>query len=85
LAKELVAGARQSLPKESPQLAGTLARVGMARLQRRAFSDAELLLRECLAIREKHESELWTTFNTQSLLGGALLGQKKCLVTRICG
>jgi eukaryotic-like serine/threonine-protein kinase len=46
-------------------------------LQSKAFADAEPLLRECLAIREKAEPDAWTTFNTRSLLGGALLGQKK--------
>ena len=46
-------------------------------LQAKAFTEAEPLLRECLAIREKTQPDLWTTFNTQSLLGGALLGQKK--------
>jgi hypothetical protein len=39
--------------------------------------DAEPLLRECLAVREKRQAESWTTFNTGSLLGGARLGQKK--------
>ena len=29
------------------------------------------------AIREKTQPDAWTTFNTQSMLGGALLGQKK--------
>lgn len=35
---------------------------------------AEELLRESLAIREKQEPDVWTTFNTMSMLGGALLG-----------
>src|SRR6185436_905371 len=35
------------------------------------------LLREALAIREKLQPDLWTTFNTRSMVGGALLGQKK--------
>ena len=35
------------------------------------------ILRESLAVREKQESNVWTTFNAKSLLGGALLGQKK--------
>ena len=39
-------------------------------------ADAEPLLRECLLIREKTEADAWTTFNTKSLLGGSLLGQK---------
>jgi hypothetical protein len=34
-------------------------------------------LRECLTIHEKQEPAAWTTCNTQSLLDGALLGQKK--------
>ena len=37
----------------------------------------ESVSRECLAIREKQEPDDWRTFNTRSLLGGALLGQKK--------
>ena len=39
-------------------------------------ADAEPLLRECLVIREKTAADAWTTFNTKSLLGGSLLGQK---------
>lgn len=41
------------------------------------FTEAEPLLRECLTNREKTQPDAWTTFNTQSMLGGALLGQKK--------
>jgi hypothetical protein len=77
LAKELLAEARKALRRESAQLAGTLAQHGLMLLQAKAFSGAEPLLRECLAIREKQQPQTWTTFNTQSLLGGALLGQKK--------
>src|SRR5204862_1703747 len=68
---------RKALPKDSPQLAGTLAQVGSVLLQLKAYTDAEPLLRDCLAIREKNEADVWTTFNTKSMLGGALLGQKK--------
>jgi serine/threonine protein kinase len=35
------------------------------------------LLGRCLVLREKKQPDDWRTFNTQSLLGGALLGQKK--------
>ena len=35
------------------------------------------MLRECLAIRVKKQPDAWSTFNTQSKLGGVLLGQKK--------
>jgi hypothetical protein len=35
------------------------------------------LLRHCLTQRQQATPNAWQTFNTQSLLGGALLGQKK--------
>jgi tetratricopeptide (TPR) repeat protein len=38
---------------------------------------AEPLLRESLAIREEKRPDAWTTFDTKSKLGAALLGQKK--------
>jgi serine/threonine protein kinase/tetratricopeptide (TPR) repeat protein len=77
LVKELLADARKSLPQDSPQLAQMLAQNGLTLLQSRAFAEAESPLRECLAIRAKAEPEGWRTFNTQAMLGGALLGQKK--------
>jgi tetratricopeptide (TPR) repeat protein len=69
--------ARKQLPRDSPQLAGQLANLGLALLQLQAFAEAEPILRECLAIREKQQPDDWRTCNTQSLLGGALLGQKR--------
>ena len=41
------------------------------------MAGAEPLLRDCLKVRENKQFDAWTTFNTQSLLGGSLLGQKK--------
>jgi eukaryotic-like serine/threonine-protein kinase len=38
---------------------------------------AEPLLRACLPVLEQQQPDAWTTFSTQSLLGAALLGQKK--------
>jgi hypothetical protein len=69
--------ARKVLPKDSPQLAGLLAQIGLGLLEQKQWVEAEALLRECLAIREKKQPDDWTTFNTQSMLGDALLGQKK--------
>jgi serine/threonine protein kinase/tetratricopeptide (TPR) repeat protein len=77
LLDEVVADLRKLLPKASPQLAGKLAHLGMSLLEIKAYTEAEPLLRECLAIREKTQPDAWTTFNTQSMLGRALLGQKK--------
>lgn len=76
LITEQEAEARRTLSIDSPQLAGALAVNGLALLQVKAFTDAEPLLRECLAIRTKAEPDAWTTFNTRSMLGGDLLGQK---------
>jgi tetratricopeptide (TPR) repeat protein len=72
-----LADARKTAPKGSQQLAGALAQSALDLLQVKAYADAEPLLRECLAIREKTQPDLWNTSNTKSMLGGALLGQKR--------
>jgi serine/threonine protein kinase len=77
LAKGLLADARTQLPKESPQLAEQLAPIAFSLLQLKAYTEAELLLRECLSIREKTQPDEWATFNIKSGLGGALSGQKR--------
>jgi tetratricopeptide (TPR) repeat protein len=77
LVKEMLAKTRKVLPEDRLQFAAHLARLGLSLLQAKAFTEAELLLRECLAIREKAQPDFWSTFDTQSMLGGALLGQKK--------
>jgi tetratricopeptide (TPR) repeat protein/tRNA A-37 threonylcarbamoyl transferase component Bud32 len=77
LALETLAGARKTEPKDSPRLAGALAQTSLALLQIKAYAEAEPILRECLAIREKAQPDLWNTFTAKSMLGGALLGQKK--------
>ena len=69
--------ARKAIPKDSPQLAGLLAQIGLGLLEQKKWTEAEPLLRECLAIREKAQPDIWSTFNTRSMLGGSLLGQKK--------
>ncbi len=77
LVPERLAEARKDLPKDSPQLANVLGQSGVFLLQVKAYADAEPILRECLAIREKTEPDLSSTFAARSMLGGALLGQKK--------
>jgi serine/threonine protein kinase/tetratricopeptide (TPR) repeat protein len=77
LLRERLPEARKELPKASPQLAAMLAQLGLSLLKQNGPTEAEPLLRESLAIREQKEPEDWRTFNTKSLLGGALLGQKK--------
>jgi tetratricopeptide (TPR) repeat protein len=72
-----VAAARKSLPRDSPELASVFAQASLALLELKKWAEAESLLRECLAIREKATPDAWNTFNTMSTLGGALLAQKK--------
>jgi tetratricopeptide (TPR) repeat protein len=77
LAREMLAEGRAAMPAGSPELAGLLAQTGSALLGVKVWVEAEPLLRESLAIREKAEPGGWRTFNTKSMLGAALLGQKK--------
>ena len=59
LLPELLAGVRRTFPPGSPQLARQLASLGRSLLDAKAFNDAEPLLHECLAIREKTQPEDW--------------------------
>lgn len=68
---------RRILPKDSPKLASELVTFSQTLLGLKSWDEAEKVLRECLAIREKANPDAWNTFNTQSMLGAALLGQKK--------
>ena len=62
---------------DSPAYAGELAALGLNLLLQKKWTTADSDIRECLAIRQKSQPDVWTTFNTQSMLGAALLGQKK--------
>jgi len=75
--KEFVAGQRKRSKPDDPQFAGLLAQVALDLSKCRQHAAVEEILRECLAIREKTQPDVWTTFHTKSLLGGSLLGQKK--------
>ena len=69
---------RQTITKsDEPARAGDLAIVSLHLLRGSQFESAEPLLRECLEIRERAQPDAWTTFNTQSMLGGILLSQEK--------
>lgn len=77
LAKERLESVRVVSAKESPELTAALAQTGLTLLQTQAWSEAEAVLRECLALREKQAPDDWRTFSTRSMLGGALLGQAR--------
>jgi hypothetical protein len=62
---------------KSPAHAAALAVQGSMLLLQKKPYEAELKLRECLTMRQKIQPDDWTTFDTKSLLGEALLEQKK--------
>jgi tetratricopeptide (TPR) repeat protein len=68
---------RLRLPKESPRLATALVQFSLTLLQLKAYTDAEPIIRECLAIRERTQPNEWPAFNARTLLGQALLGQRR--------
>ena len=75
--REFIAGQGQRANPDDPRFALGLAQGSLALLKCRQYAAAEELLRECLTIREKTQHDDWSTFNTKSMLGEALLGQKK--------
>jgi WD40 repeat protein/serine/threonine protein kinase len=78
LLQQKLPAARKTLPKDSPELAYLLAQIGRAMLEQERWAEAEPVLRECLAIREKALPDSWLRFNALSSLGGSLLGQREC-------
>jgi tetratricopeptide (TPR) repeat protein len=76
LRREELARARAN-SGEGEQTAGALATLGLVLLQQRKFAEAEPVLRECVAIREKVLADQWPLFNARSMLGEALLGQRR--------
>ena len=77
LTREMIAAARATLPKDSPELARQLASFGWTLLYLKQWDEADPVIREALTIREKVQPDAWTTFNAKSMLGAALLGRKK--------
>jgi serine/threonine protein kinase/lipopolysaccharide biosynthesis regulator YciM len=77
LYRQAVADAKKQFGADDRKTASPLAALGRHLLLARRPVEAEAVLRDCLAIRETKEPDAWTTFLTQSLLGGALLGQQK--------
>jgi tetratricopeptide (TPR) repeat protein len=77
LLRDVLARRRKTAPPDSPVLAASLAQLGMTLLHQRKWSEAEAVLRECLTIRAAKLPGDWSRFNSMSLLGGALQGQRR--------
>jgi uncharacterized protein HemY len=59
----------------STAYASDLSNLGQFLIRKRLFKEAEPVLRDCLAIRVKSAPGIWPRFNTERMLGEALLGQ----------
>jgi len=62
---------------ESLNTATSMSGLATVLLRQQKFAEAEQFSRECLAIREKKVPDAWYTYYTRTVLGRALLGQKK--------
>jgi serine/threonine protein kinase/tetratricopeptide (TPR) repeat protein len=74
--RKWLAAARENYGPESTIYASELEVQGTDLLDRGRHADAAPILRECLSVRRKTQPEDWQTFQAQSLLGAALLGQR---------
>jgi serine/threonine protein kinase/tetratricopeptide (TPR) repeat protein len=72
------------LPDSDTYIADSLSSLGLLHLQQGKYAQAESIVLECLAIREKalqpDSKGYWTLANARSLLGGALAGQGAALI-----
>ena len=77
LLSEDLSNVRAKLPTDESALGGRLHHLALALLLQERFAEAEPFARESLELREKKTPAEWSTFSSRSLLGGAMLGQKK--------
>ena len=68
---------KQTAGPESGPYAGALMQLGANLLKQAKFAEAEPVLRECRELIRNIQPEAWTTFEADSLLGGALVGLGK--------
>src|SRR5262249_37511073 len=75
--RDILEEARKRFSAEHVEISKYLGPLGLSLLKQDKCAEAESLLRECLDLRMKKLPDDWTTFNTRSMLGGALLAQKQ--------
>jgi tetratricopeptide (TPR) repeat protein len=69
--------ARSQFGPADPRTARAMVSLGSHLIQQHKWPEAERILRDCLAIRDKVQPDDWGTFYTRSQLGASLLGQKE--------
>jgi tetratricopeptide (TPR) repeat protein len=77
LLEQFITEHRKRAKPDDPVFAGQLATVSYELLRYGQYTTAETYLCECVTIRERLLPDDWLLFNTKSMLGLALAGQKK--------
>jgi hypothetical protein len=77
LYRELADFMKQKAGPDSPAYADELTELGANLLRQQRFAEAEVCLRDALAVCEKKRPDDWITYHTRSLLGAALVGRKQ--------
>ena len=75
--RKWLAVAKEKSGPQSADYGAALAALSRNLLLQHKHAEAEQTFRDCLALRAQLEPETWTTFDTQSMLGEALLGQQR--------
>jgi tetratricopeptide (TPR) repeat protein len=75
--RELAAAVRDQVGADAPEYAAPLALLAANLLAQRKYQEAEGVAGTCLAIRAQKQPQDWATSQARSLVGAALLGQKK--------
>jgi non-specific serine/threonine protein kinase/serine/threonine-protein kinase len=68
---------RRVLGPDHPDTIKVLESTAQMQLKQHKYTQAEALLREALISREKRSPDSWQRFDSQSMLGAALAGQRK--------
>ncbi|MHB1421816.1 MAG: tetratricopeptide repeat protein [Gemmataceae bacterium] len=77
LYRDALEQAQLQFGSDDPRTENALTQMGQNLLKQKKFKDAEAPLRQCLKIREKEPADVWSIFTASSMLGDALIGQKK--------
>jgi serine/threonine protein kinase len=77
LYRELVGQSRKEFGAEDLRTSGPLAQLGLNLLQQKKYAEAEVPLRQSMDIHHQQKTSNVVRFDTESLLGAALAGQKK--------
>jgi eukaryotic-like serine/threonine-protein kinase len=77
LLKNAFEGYRHAVGDQNPDTITVKERLGGNCMKQRRYAEAEPLLRQCLAFRERTEPDDWQRFRAESLLGATLANLDK--------